>query len=369
MKEKAKLKVSWANPDICSEDSDSLKECFDSHWISQGAKVEEFERLVALYSNRKYCVAVNSGSSALVCLLIALGVSNTCEIIIPAMSFIAVPFAVTMSGALPVLADISRDTGMIDAKTVLPCISTRTRAVIGIDYSGFANDWSDISSLCEDRGIILMIDAASSFLAHTNSTPAGSFGKAAIFSFHAAKPLTTGEGGAIVTDDENLALLLRQIRNHGETPGKKYSYDVFGGNYRLTDLAASLGISQIRRKEQILSNRRQVISYYLEKDALRNLALEAYKDSRFKSNGFTFTILSQYRERLRETLSRHGIETRVMWPYCVDHQPVYGQLPFRLIGEVNSARYFSGTCVSLPVHSGISKEEIDYIAQVIEETI
>jgi len=361
------IRIHWAQSDINQEDFHSVKECFDSNWITQGEKVNEFENLVAIHSNRKYCVAVNSGTSALVALLIALGISNTSEVIIPAMSFIALPHAITMLGALPVLADLDEATGMITPDTVQPCISKKTLAVISIDYSGFASDWKELTELCEKFGIFLIVDAASSFLASNKGEPAGSWGHAAIFSFHAAKPITTGEGGAIVTDDENLAALLKRIRNYGEVEGRKYLYDHLGSNFRMTDIAASIGISQIKRKNQILNQRHQIINYYLENKLSRDMAYIGYKSPNLISNGLTFTILHEARDKVRQSLLECGIETRIMWPYCVDQLPVYQppQFPTRKIGELNNARRFTRRCLSLPVHSGVDKERVDYILHII----
>jgi len=363
------IRIRWAQPSINQDDFHSLKECFDSNWLSQGKKVEEFENLVAHYSNRKYCVAVNSGSSALLILLIALGISNTSEVIIPAMSFIAVPTAITRLGALPVLADIDGVTGMITPETVLPCISEKTQAVISIDYSGFTNDWSKLAELCKKSGIPFIVDAASSFLATNHGKPAGSFGYAAIFSFQAAKPITTVEGGAIVTDDEKFASLLSRIRNHGELTGHKYFYDYLGSNFRMTDIAASIGISQINRKNKILSLRHRIIDYYLENKLLKEMAYSGYNDINLIPNGFTFTILHESRDKIKESLFFHGIDTRIMWPCCVDQQPVYQQYPTKKIGELKNSRQFSQLCLSLPLHSDIDKQQINYIADIIKDSI
>lgn len=371
MKAAENIRIRWAKSEIKPDDFFSLKDCFDSNWISQGKKVKEFERIIAIESNRKYCVAVNSGTSALVALLIALGVTSNSEVIIPAMSFIALPHAVTMLGALPVLADIDEVTGMIMPETVLPCISKKTSIVIGIDYTGFANDWRELTHLCEKSGCFLIVDAASSFLAGNNGGPAGSWGHAAIFSFHAAKSITTGEGGAIVTDDEDLAALLKRIRNYGEVDGRKYLYDHLGSNFRMTDIAASIGISQVKRKNQILNLRHQIINYYLENELLRDMAYIGYKSPNLISNGLTFTILHEARDKIKQSLWECGIETRIMWPYCVDQLPVYQlpQFPTRKVGELKNARRFSQRCLSLPLHSGIDKSQVDYITGIIKNLI
>lgn len=369
MKTRNKIIIQWSQPDVTESDFYSTQGCFNSRWLAQGERVEEFEKYVAIHSNRKYCVAVNSGSSALAALLIALGISNTSEVIIPAMSFIAVPAAVTRLGATPVLADIDDATGMITAGTVSTCISEKTAAVIAIDYSGFANDWQNLAGLCEQSGIPLIIDAASSFLAANNGKPSGSSGNAAIFSFHAAKPITTGEGGAVVTNDQTLAQRIGRIRNHGEMNDCKYYYDYLGSNFRMTDIAASIGISQMTKKEQILDHRRQIIEYYLENRLLRDIAHPAYKSAGFISNGLTFTILHPARDKIKESLLEAGIDTRIMWPHCVDQQPIYRQYPVKKTGELNNARQFSQSCLSLPVHTGIDRQQVDWICEIVQKTI
>jgi len=363
------IRIKWAQPSIDQDDYYSVKGCFDSNWLSQGEKVKEFENLVAIHSNRKYCAAVNSGSSALVALLIALGVSNTDEVIVPAMSFIAVPAAVSRLGAVPVLADIDYAAGMITAGTVSTCISEKTSAVIAIDYSGFANDWQELSELCQKASIPLIIDAASSFLAVNHGRIAGSWGHAAIFSFHSAKPITTAEGGAIVTDDDTLARRIGRIRNHGEVDDCKYYYDYLGSNFRMTDIAASIGISQMTKKDRILDQRRQVVEYYLENRLMREIAHPAYKSSDFISNGLTFTILHPARDKIKESLLEAGIDTRIMWPYCVHQQPLFRQYPVKKTGELNNALQFSQSCLSLPVHTGLDRKQVEYICEIVEKTI
>ncbi len=363
------MRVCWARPDIGAEDFFALRESFESNWISQGPKVVEFESQIASLSRREYCVAVNSGTSALLALMTALNVPLGAEVVIPAMSFIAVPYAVSAVGATPVLADVDGEAGTITHETVLPCISARTSVVIGIDYCGFANDWERVASLCRERGVAFVVDSASSFLATRDGRPAGSYGDAAVFSFHAAKPFTTGEGGAVVTDDRGLASRLERVRNYGEALDRKYLYELPGGNYRMTDLAASVGLSQLRRADGILERRRRVVDEYLRHATAGGLALRSYRDDGAKTSGFTFTILCEQRDRVALGLAARGIETRSMWPLCVDEQPVYGGLPCKVVGEITQARSFSRRCLSLPVHSGVGEAEISYIVETLGELL
>jgi perosamine synthetase len=363
------MKITWSEPCIGERDFYALKSCFATRWISQGAQVQEFEGRIAAAAGREYCVAVNSGTSALICLLIALGTGPEAEVIIPAMSFIALPHAVHFAGALPVLADIDETTGVITSATVRPCLTERTKAVIAIDYSGHMNDFDELYALCRERHVPFVVDAASSFLATRNGARAGSLGEAAIFSFHSAKPITTGEGGAIVTNDRALCQALREIRNYGEEDGRKYVYHRLGANFRMTDLAAALGIAQMVNCVAILERRRYVVQRYLASRVLREHAYLCFTDPRYVPNGFSFTVLVQQRDALRQSLAEAGIETRSMWAPCVDEQPIYATLPLRRAAAGRGARSFSRACLSLPVHCSLDDRAIDFVIATCEKQV
>ena len=370
MEEHDVIRIPWAEPDLCEHDFRLLQDCLRTKWISQGPKVRTLEGLIASLSGRRYCVAVNSGTSALVAALMSLGVSRTSEVVIPAVSFIALPHAITMLGGIPVLADVDETSGVITPETVAPCVSRDTKAVVCIDYGGFAQDWEALHAECREVGVPLVVDAASSFLAHSNGRPAGASGDLAVFSFHAAKPITTGEGGAVVTDDEELASRLRLARNHGEIEGRKYFYQCLGGNFRMTDLAAALGISQVERRREILDRRLHVVDRYLDSAAMRAHAYSCHTDARLTSNGLTFTvILRESRDDFQRMLSDRGIETRSMWPVCVDEEPAYQGQAVKTPQPLERARRFSRTCLSLPVHCGIGGRELDHVISSFESVL
>ena len=360
------VRIHWSGPDLTDGDYLQLKACFDAKWISQGPVVEAFEKEVASLSGCQYCVAVSSGASALIVALASLDVSAGDEVIIPAMSFIAVPYAVTLLGATPALADIEPETGMLTTDSVKARFSGKTKAVVGIDYAGFTRDWSDIHTLCKARNVSLLVDAASSFLASIDAKPSGSWGDASIFSFHTAKTITTGEGGAVVTNSQPLAQNARAVRNYGEIEGKKYRYGCLGGNFRMTDVAASLGISQLRHRAEKLKHRREIIRHYLRSGVIRDHALKYHRSSQHMPSGFTFTILCQSRDAVARELQDRGIETRIMWPLCVDEQPVYQKHPVVCSLPIDEARMFSRRCLSLPVHAAIGPDDLDYVVSILE---
>lgn len=363
------IHIAWSKPDLCDDDYRRLKSCFDTNWISQGQQVRAFEERVAALAQRRHCVAVNSGSSALTAALLAVGVSPEREVVIPALSFIAVPHSIIMLGAIPVFADVDRRTGMMTPETMAACISDKTDAVVGIDYAGFTQDWRPVHKYCRElrKPLPLIVDAASSFLAAIPGFPAGKFGDMTTYSFHTAKTITTGEGGAIVTDNKELALKLRQIRNHGELLDCKYSYDRLGGNFRMTDIAACLGLSQLDRLNQIAERRRQVMDAYLRNDTIRARAYCLHKNENTISNGFTFTVmLPRGRDALQQALQEYDVETRIMWPLSVNQETAYGRYPVKMADNLENARLFSRSCLSLPVHCGLKKTDIRHVISAFE---
>jgi perosamine synthetase len=362
-------KIYWSTPDLNDEDAEAVRAAVSSKWISQGSKVEDFENRVAQICNREFCVAVNSGGSALIAALTALGVQRGSEVIIPAMSFIAVPNAISFLGAIPVLAEIDFNTGMINSHSVKKLITKNTKGIIAIDYGGFCNDWSELSLTCIQFNIFLLVDSASSFLSKFNDTSAGSIGDAAILSFHAAKTITTGEGGAIITNNSEVAEKLREIRNYGEAKGHKYIYPQLGGNFRMTDILASIGISQVSRHEIILKKRLQIVNAYLSQPCVNKHAHPLHKNSAYKSNGWTFTIIVKNRDYIRDKLLESGVDTRIMWPIRIDDQPIYHRLPVVSNCIKEDTNRFSTSCLSLPVHTQMSVDDALYISNLVEQAV
>jgi len=170
----------------------------------------------------------------------------------------------------------------------------------------------------------------------------------------------------VVTDNPDLAGRLRRIRNHGESATQKYQWDILGSNLRMTDIAACLGLSQIRRRHQILGSRRDVIHRYMDQAVLAQFALPYYHSTSHQPNGFTFTVRLQNRNRVQRKLTEAGVETRVMWYPCLDRQPLYKVLPFRSGGRLENARSFSESCLSLPLHARLRTRDVCRIAAILE---
>jgi perosamine synthetase len=356
--------IYWAEPDVRDEDYRRLAACFARRRLTQAAEVAAFEAAIARLTSRKHAIAVSSGSTALVSAVLALELPEGSEVLIPALSFPAVPNAIRLAGAAPRPIDIDGATGTLALEPVGRALSARAGAVVAIDYSGLPQDWSRLRRLCDRYGVPLIVDAASSFLGEVGGYPAGSAGLLATFSFHAAKPITTGEGGAVVTDDDALARRLRSIRSHGEEPSRKYIAARCGCNFRMTELAAALGLSQLERREQLIEARQKVIDHYLGDSVIAGRALRGYRDPDVRSSGFTLTILIEERDRVAADLCARNIETRVMWP-PLGMSPAYADFSC----SCPQTDQFAERCLSLPTHTGLGEQEMMRILDACRDAL
>src|SRR2546426_5357814 len=228
-----------------------------------GPNIAEFERIVSEYLGRKYCVAFNSGTSALHAALLALDVSSGAEVIVPSFTFIATANSALFVGAKPVFADIEADTYGLDPQSVENAITKKTRAVIPIHYGGGACKIEELRTLADKHHLALVEDAAESLGASTNRRKVGSFGDVAILSFCGNKVMTSGEGGMATTDSRDVYERLKLVRSHGRletenyfTSAKMFDYLTLGYNWRMSNIIAALAISQFRKLDKMAGMRR-----------------------------------------------------------------------------------------------------------------
>ncbi len=261
----------YGRQQIDEDDIAAVVEVLRSDWLTTGPKVEEFERAVAAFVGAGHAVAVSSGTAALHAAMFALDIGPGDEVIVPAMTFAATANCVTYQGGTPAFADVDPDTLLLTAETAAQRITPRTRAVIAVDYAGQPCDYDGLRELAARHGLALVADACHSLGAADRGRRAGSLADLSAFSFHPVKPITTGEGGMITTDDPRLAERMRRFRNHGITTDHRqraargsWSYEMvdLGFNYRLSDIQCALGLSQLRRLPEWLERRRQIARRY-----------------------------------------------------------------------------------------------------------
>jgi perosamine synthetase len=261
----------YGRQDIDEEDIAAVAAVLRSAWLTTGPVVEEFERAFASFCGAPESVAVSSGTAALHAALHALRIGPGDEVIVPPLTFAASANAAVYLGATPVFADVDADTLLLDPERVAERITTRTRAIVGVDYAGQPCDWDALAELAGAHGIGLVADACHAVGARAGGRAAGTLADLTAFSLHPVKHFTTGEGGMITTADPDLARRMRSFRNHGITTDARargeagawfYEMVELGYNYRITDFQCALGLSQLRKVPGWLERRRDIAARY-----------------------------------------------------------------------------------------------------------
>ena len=258
---------------IEDDDVAAVVEALRSDWLTTGPMVGRFEEAFAEFVGARHAVAVSNGTAALHAAMHALGIAPGDEVIVPTMTFAATANSVVYMGGTPVFADVDPGTLLLDVERAESLITERTRAIAAVDYAGQTCDYDALRALAERHGLALVDDAAHSVGATWRGAPAGTLADLSTFSLHPVKHLTTGEGGLITTDDDELARRMRVFRNHGITSDHRqreaqgswyYEMQELGFNYRLTDFQCALGLSQLRKVRGWVERRREIARRYDE---------------------------------------------------------------------------------------------------------
>lgn len=268
----------YGRQNLGEDDIQAVVDVLRSDWLTTGPKIAQFEEALAAWVGAKYAVAFSSGTAALHGAAFAAGLKPGDEAITSPLTFVATANCVVYQGARPVFADVSPDTLNLDPDRFAERVTKNTRAVLPVDYAGHPADIDPILAVAERHGLTVIEDACHALGAEYHGRRAGSMAHMSVFSFHPVKHLTTGEGGMVTTDRADLAESLRRFRNHGISSDARqrhasgqwhYEMVLLGFNYRLTDVACALGLSQMKRLEANLARRREIAARYT--DAFRNL--------------------------------------------------------------------------------------------------
>jgi UDP-4-amino-4,6-dideoxy-N-acetyl-beta-L-altrosamine transaminase len=263
--------IPYGRQSIDEKDVAAVCSVLRSDYLTTGPRVEEFETSIATYTGAAHAVAVSSGTAALHCAMHAIGVGPGDEVIVPAMTFAATANCVVYQGGVPVFADVEPDTLHINPEDVREKITSRTKAVIAVDYAGQPCDYDRLRQICSDHNLFLVADACHSLGAIYKGRNVGTLADLTVFSFHPVKHITTGEGGMVTTNDPKMAGRMRRFRNHGITTDYRqreakgswfYEMADLGLNYRLTDFQCALGMSQLKKLPGFLSRRWGIAGLY-----------------------------------------------------------------------------------------------------------
>lgn len=314
--------IPWARPAIDEAERSAVIECMDSGWLSSGPRVERFEQLMAERAGRKFGIAVTNGTAALDLALRALGIGPSDRVIVPAFSYVATASAVSLQGATPVFADIDRRNLGIDPRHVSSLLAPNVRAIICTDHGGNPCDYASLTALADRHGIPLVVDGAQSIGSTFHGRPTLSFGTLSTTSFHAAKTMTTIEGGMVFTDDDAMARKLRIIRSQGEDPSRKYHHIELGHNFRMTELAAAIGLAQLGKLDVMLAERQRSASLYRNEFTAAGFVSPPGLPNAHSGN-FLFSLMAPCRDEVVARLKSRGIDSRCCYPTPLYAQPIF----------------------------------------------
>jgi perosamine synthetase len=359
------LKVPLSKPDLSQVEEKYLSSAFKSSWISStGEYVDRFEEAWALESQTKYALSVSNGTVALHLILVALGIGEGDEVIVPSLTYIATANAVRYTGATPVFADCSPSDWNISLSEVQRLTSARTKALICVHIYGVPCDLDSLVAHCKTAGIFLIEDAAQAPFSEISKRRIGSYGVASSFSFYGNKIITSGEGGAVVTSDFELYNRMKLLRGQGMDPQRRYFFPVIGFNYRLTNMQCAILLGQVERSGEMLEKRRKIFDSY-------HIALQSVKSLKFQeprhgviSTPWLFTCLidgidQERRDLVISELRNFGVETRPIF------LPVHDMPPYKLLNSESLSHTFriASSGISLPTFSTLSASEQEYVSQ------
>ncbi len=344
-----------------------ISKCLDTNWISsQGRFVKYFEKKLAKIHGRKFCVATSSCTTAIHLSLSALNIKEGDEVICPALSFISPANMILLTKAKLVLVDIDPITLNIDTKKIVKSITKRTKAIIFVNQFGQPADINELIKISRKYKLKLIEDNAEAFMGTFNNKKLGSFGDMSVLSFFANKIITTGEGGAILTNNLSYYNKLLVMRDHGMSREKKYKHISLGFNYRMTNLQAGLGLGQLDNLRYIIKKRQNIFKRYYNilKDNTNFNILHVNQSSKNANWFFTIILKNKVtRNKLLNFLVKHNIETRPMI------SPIYKAKHIKKLDTKNypiTEKIYS-KCLHLPSSTNLKNYQIDKISETIKK--
>jgi perosamine synthetase len=358
--------IAMSAPDIGESDRSAIDAALQSGVLGLGPFAEEFEHLAAEVAGVSHGVAVSSGTAGLHLISLALGLGEGDEVLVPSFTFAASANAFIYEGAAPVFIDIQPDTYNLDPGELMARRTPRTRAVMVVDVFGHPADWDEIVPAARD--LILIDDCCEAIGASHRGTPLGRFGVAGCFAFYPNKQMTVGEGGMIVTDDAALAALCRSLRNQGRSEmGAWLQHDRLGFNYRMDELSAALGVSQIRRLQAFLKKRAEVARMYTERleavDWLRPPIVKPH----VSMSWFVYVVTLSAdvdREALVGSLASQGIPSRTYFP-PLHLQPYIRERFGTREGMLPVTEDVARRTLALPFHNRLSEAQVERVVDAL----
>lgn len=356
--------IALAKPMLGIEEKILVSEVLSSGKLAQGEYVEMFERDFALFQGSKHSIATSSGTSALHVALLSLGIKPEDKVITTPFSFIATSNAILYAQAVPVFCDINLQDYNISPKELQDTIKKHpdAKAIIIVHLYGYPAPMAELMAISNEYKLPVIEDCAQAHGASINGKKVGTFGHCGVFSFYPTKNMTCGEGGMVVTSDKEIADTARSLINHGQIA--KYRHDVLGYNYRMTNIHAAIGIEQLRKLPYFNERRKAIAARYL-----REITNPAFINPvclpGFEHVYHQYTLGVNNRSDFIEFLEAQGIGYGIHYPKAIPDQPLYQQ--GEILGSFTNARIAAERVVSIPVHPGLTEQEVDYIVSSLQK--
>lgn len=349
---------------IKSEIFEAFEKVYEKTAFSGGPFVEEFEKSFAGFCKTKYAAGVSNGTTALHLAMLALGIGQGDEVIIPANTFIATAWGVSHAGATPVFVDCTADTWQLDAEKVEEKINSKTKAVIGVHLYGQPCDIDALKAVCEKHNLFFIEDAAQAQGARYKGEPVGGFGEMACFSFYPGKNLgACGEAGGITTNNEKYVKHIQSLRNHGSVT--RYYHEEIGYNYRMGGLeGASLSV-KLKYLPEWNDKRRKIAARYLSEIKNEKIQMQAqpeWADSIYH----LFVVTTEEKEEFVKYLDDNNIIAAFHYPVPCHLQNAYAHLEY-MPGDCPNAEYQASHCISLPMFAELTDEEVQHVIDTINK--
>lgn len=355
--------INQMEPSFDSKEQEALNEYMGTGgWVTEFKKTREFEKMIKEYTGAKYCWITSNGTVSLSIALMACGAGIGDEVICPDYTMVATPNSAELIGAKAVFVDIERDTLCMDFEKMKAAVTPKTKAVMLVSINGrYPKRYEEFVTFCEDNGISLIEDSAQSLGSFYNGKHIGRFGKIGSFSFSAPKIITTGQGGALITDDDELNEKIKKIRDFGRDQGGSDHYLIKGWNFKFTDLQAVVGIEQMKKIPDRVKRKKEMGKLY---DSMLNgiRGVELIKTNYDNTSPWFFDILCERREELIKYLKNRGIGSRPFYP-PLHSEPAYNyaNMHFPITEEISAKGLW------LPSSVNLTNDQIEYICQSIKE--
>ena len=367
------MNIQLAKPDITQREIDAVVEVMKSGMLSIGPKIKEFEEKIAAVAGVKYAVAVNSGTSGLHLIVKALGIGEGDEVITASFSFVASANCFMMEGAKPVFVDIDPKTLNMNIDLIEEKITEKTKAILAIDVFGQPMNMRKLREIADKHNLYLIEDSCEAIGSVYDGDKAGSLADAAVFAFYPNKQLTTGEGGIIVTDNEDIALMSESLRSQGRAiTGFWLHHERLGYNYRMCELQAALGCVQVDRLEEIVTKRQVVADMYNKELSKIDGVTIPYIDPKVTTMSWFVYVIQVAedidRDRMMLHLKENGVGCRPYFtpiheqPYMVEEFG-YEQEDYPVSADIGRRS------IALPFHNELTMEEVKYVGKIIKSAI